>query len=480
MDSIIAFIILAGPLCLSVVPASWKQYDPKTSAPGYILLQADSREEATELVEQGGQNQHPFRDVEEGNEASSRPTSTGAFNYKNLLRNQTRQWWTRVSAYLVILFVAIGIGAQYEQPGDSRFRPAINAAVAFPNSTGYARQERIFFAAMFSNNEAVIPYWAASLMKAIHYLGTDNVFVSILESNSHDRSPQLLRDFAEMLAKTNVAHRVLTDDTAVERSNWVDTNMERINFLSAVRNRAIEPLVEKGGYDKLVFSNDIYIEPETIIELLETADGNYDMACGLDFGSYGGYDAWVLRDRQGKLTSTVWPYFFDEVDYRGMQVEAPIPVFSCWNGIIVARADPLIPIHLRSNHTLSTEPLPYSLPTTHPAAHNASLSRPSPALTPAIRFRASASEECFSSESFLLPYDLRRQFDMQRIFVNPRVITAYKWRYYMYFKWFLRHPLLKWWIQKLYDVSWMRKNIKVVGNPAKVWWWDGGDCHPFA
>jgi len=69
---------------------------------------------------------------------------------------------------------------------------------------------------------------------------------------------------------------------------------------------------------------------------------------------------------------------------------------------------------------------------------------------------------------------------MQRIFVNPRVITAYKWRYYMYFKWFLRHPLLKWWIQKLYDVSWMRKNIKVVGNPAKVWWWDGGDCHPFA
>ena len=112
-----------------------------------------------------------------------------------------------------------------------------------------------------------------------------------------------------------------------------------------------------------------------------------------------------------------------------MQSESPVPVFACWNGIVVFRADPLLPIHLRSNHTLSNDPLPYALSATHPAAKDPSLLGPSPALTPPIRFRASVLGECFSSESFLLPYDLRRVFNMQRILLNSRVIVAYEWRY---------------------------------------------------
>jgi len=127
------------------------------------------------------------------------------------------------------------------------------------------------------------------------------------------------------------------------------------------------------------------------------------------------------------LTSS-WPYFFDEADYHAMQTESPVPVFTCWNGIVVFTADPVLPIALRSNHTLSNDPLPYNLPSTHPAAQNASMRGPSPALTPPIRFRASAPGECYSSESFLLPYDLRRQFNLQRIYVNSRVINGYKWR----------------------------------------------------
>ncbi|KAG8216632.1 cryptococcal mannosyltransferase 1-domain-containing protein [Butyriboletus roseoflavus] len=222
----------------------------------------------------------------------------------------------------------------------------------------------------------------------------------------------------------------------------------RINFLSALRNHALEPLVEKGGYDKVVFSNDIYIEPETIIELLNTADGEYDMACGMDFGHFGLYDMWVLRDKKGRLGSGMyvpsitfpmrgrwktyltlrWPYFFDIEDYEAMQTESPVPVFTCWNGIVVFKADPVLPIHLRSNRTLSSDPLPFELPATHPAAHDPSLRGPNPALTPPVRFRASAPGECFSSESFLLLYDFRRLFNMQRILVNPRVIVGYDWR----------------------------------------------------
>ena len=161
------------------------------------------------------------------------------------------------------------------------------------------------------------------------------------------------------------------------------------------------------------------------------------------------YDSWVLRDKQGRLISNMyvlltalfrawnikayfsvrWPYFFDGEDYEAMKTESPVPVFTCWNGIVVFKADPVLPIHLRSNRTLSSDPLPFELPATHPAAHDPSLRGPNPALTPPVRFRASVPGECFSSESFLLPYDFRRLFNMQRILVNPRVIVAYHWRY---------------------------------------------------
>lgn len=126
-----------------------------------------------------------------------------------------------------------------------------------------------------------------------------------------------------------------------------------------------------------------------------------------------------------------WPFFFDQEDYEAMQTESPVPVFTCWNGIVVFTADPVLPIHLRSNGTrgLSRDPLPLGLPATHPAASDPALRGPSPALTPPIGFRASAPAECFSSESFLLPYDLRRVFGLERILVNPRVVVGYDWRY---------------------------------------------------
>jgi len=331
---------------------------------------------------------------------------------------------------------------------------------------------------MFSNNERVIPYWSDSLIKAIHYIGADNVFVSILESGSGDQSPALLQKLGDRLAAMRVPNRILVRDQAITKPDDMGGN-NRIYFLSALRNRALEPLLENGGYDKVLFSNDIYIEPETIIELIKTADGEYDMACGLDFGHFGAYDMWVLRDKLGKLTSGIWPYFFEMEDYEAMKNESPVPVFTCWNGIVVFKADPVLPIHLRSNRTLSSDPLPFELPATHPAAHDPSLRGPSPALTPPLRFRASAEGECFSSESFLLPYDFRRLFNLQRIFANPRVIVGYDWRFYTYFKWCMRHPVVKWWIEKIYDGAWMQKAIMVVGDADRVWYWDGGDCHPW-
>ena len=153
--------------------------------------------------------------------------------------------------------------------------------------------EKIYIAAAFYNNEVVLPYWSQSMLSAIRYLGPENVFVSVVESYSHDKTPELLREFDASLAKLHVSRRILVQDTATEKPEDLSFD-NRIEFLAAVRNRAMEPLVEYGGYDKVLFSNDVYVEPESIIELIETADGNYDFACAMDFNHFG--CAMVLLD----------------------------------------------------------------------------------------------------------------------------------------------------------------------------------------
>jgi hypothetical protein len=65
------------------------------------------------------------------------------------------------------------------------------------------------------------------------------------------------------------------------------TGTNRIEFLSATRNLAMAPLVEQGGYDVVLYSNDILIEAESVVELLKTKNGEWDMVCGLDMGRWG-------------------------------------------------------------------------------------------------------------------------------------------------------------------------------------------------
>jgi hypothetical protein len=206
--------------------------------------------------------------------------------------------------WFAILCTSLWIGLHYQQPADLRYIPLIEEANAHPKRAGYANQgiyhqsrssaicstnspaEKIFIAVMFSNNEKVIPYWSDSIIKAIHYLGPDNVFVSVVESRSEDQSPALLQQLDDRLDAMHVQRRILTQDKAITKPNH-GTEVQRIQFLSALRNRVLEPLVENGGYDKVIFSNDIFIEPESILELLYTSEGEYDMACGMDYGHWG-------------------------------------------------------------------------------------------------------------------------------------------------------------------------------------------------
>lgn len=268
------------------------------SQKGYVMLRQDSTvARPVVLFDATEEEDALLENAEQGSEHSSRPTSLSAC----LAGPHHKLWWIQILTYVLLFVVSTWVGLHYEQPGDVRYRDYIQSAAAQPRRQGYGRQgkllelvnsslayhgpEKIFIAAMFHNNERVIPYWHNSLVKVIHYLGPDNVFVSIVESYSTDNSPQLLEALDADLALIGVPRRILIADDSISKPDDMSGN-NRVEFLAATRNHALEPLME-GGYEKVVFLNDIYIEPESLVELLETNGGDYDMACGLDFANFG-------------------------------------------------------------------------------------------------------------------------------------------------------------------------------------------------
>ncbi|KAJ7919355.1 cryptococcal mannosyltransferase 1-domain-containing protein [Mycena leptocephala] len=391
-----------------------------------------------------------------------------------------RTSYLRLGCFVVFASMALSgvyMFETYEDPADHRYRPDVETAVREPKNSGYFNGTKVFVAVMFHNNIDVLPHWIKEFTKVIHYLGKDNVFISVVESNSWDGTAEMLDNWKGTLDELGVPHLIRTRDNTIPHPADMSTGIPRIEFLSANRNLALAPLMEHGGYDIVLFSNDIFIEAESVVDLLKTKDGEWDMVCGLDVDRWGLYDAWVVRDRLGRLVSSLWPYFLEDAGMEAVMKDEPAPVFACWNGIVAFRADPLLPISLRTPGRLSTSPLSRPLPETHPAhPQPASLT---PALTPPIKFRLSTDKECFSSESFNLPYDLRRQFDMQRIYMNPRVINSYHWNYYVWFKYITRHWMVQWWMKNVEAGNGMQFAKMVIGDAKRVWTWDGGECHPW-
>jgi hypothetical protein len=163
------------------------------------------------------------------------------------------------------------------------------------------------------------------------------------------------------------------------------------------------------------------------------------------------YDAWVARDAEGGFVSSLWPYLRDPAGRAAIMDDAPARVSTCWNGLAAIRAAPLLPPALRPGPGNDTRP--------------------------ALRFRASREDECFSSECFLLPYDLARQGD-SRVFVNPRVLVAYERRHFVWHARVLRHWAVRAWLRGVERGAGMREARMILGDHDKVWRWAGGECFP--
>lgn len=76
--------------------------------------------------------------------------------------------------------------------------------------------------------------------------------------------------------------------------------------------------------------------------LIATRDGNYAAACVVDFSNPPlFYDTFALRDISGEKPITqTWPFFLAAESRNTMKSSSPVPVKSCWNGIVVFQAGP--------------------------------------------------------------------------------------------------------------------------------------------
>jgi hypothetical protein len=78
------------------------------------------------------------------------------------------------------------------------------------------------------------------------------------------------------------------------------------------------------------------------VTLIATRDGSYAAACAVDYSkSPLFYDTFALRDISGEKPITqTWPFFLAAESRNAMKSSSPIPVKSCWNGMVVFEAGP--------------------------------------------------------------------------------------------------------------------------------------------
>uniref|UniRef100_V5EJG4 CAP59 (Required for capsule formation) n=2 Tax=Kalmanozyma brasiliensis (strain GHG001) TaxID=1365824 RepID=V5EJG4_KALBG len=297
----------------------------------------------------------------------------------------------------------------------------VNHHHSLPDLDSYPRNsnnETVFIAVNLYNSEHLFPAFSDNLLQVVHHLGEENVFISIYESNSHDRTKQLLSQFERELHLRGIQNSIRMLDN--NRRN----DMDRIERLALIRNEALNPIqsgvhgLHGRTFSKLLWLNDIFFRPESVLELFSTNGGRFDQVCGLDYLPLGFYDTWVMRDVEGNRQTPLWPYFHLESDIARLRKGELIPVNACWNGMTIFDAK-------------------WFLPTSNSTAQPGVDDGP-------IRFRT--HPECLASECLLPSYDIHvRSKQRPQIFVNPRVVATYQWRDYLMYDWIMRSNIVNIW-----------------------------------
>ncbi|KGO45685.1 Mannosyltransferase 1, CMT1 [Penicillium expansum] len=223
-------------------------------------------------------------------------------------------------------------------------------------------QERIYIASINWNNELILrSHWSKALTQLVLKLGRENVFISIYESGSYDNTKGALRELDWELERMRVPRNITLSPVTHEDElaapargeGWIRTpdgkkQLRRVPYLARIRNLSLLPLQDLARqgitFDKILFLNDVVFTPNDVLGLLNTNDGEYAAACSLDFSKPPNhYDTFALRDSKGhEPIMQTWPYFSSAASRDAIKNMSPVPVASCWNGMVAMPASPFI------------------------------------------------------------------------------------------------------------------------------------------
>ena len=280
-----------------------------------------------------------------------------------------------------------------------------------------SRNTTFYITSNIFNMENTIEIYIEQMKKLINYLGENNVIISIVENgDSKDNTRGLLKEFKKFLQDRKILNKfLLNHEIEDKRKNnpYLKYTRLRIEYYANLRNKCLEFLYELSNIDFnntiVLFFNDIVFYYEDIINLLSTNNENYDSVCGLDLNPYF-YDRWVSIDLDGTGMSKYFPYFTNKEGQDLLINHKPIRIFSCWNGIIAFKADPLknkaIQFRLRYNYTF-------------PIAQTKNLVR-----------------TYYESECTYFNIDLH-SLGFTKRFINPDVRVSYDYKYLFRAKYFI-------------------------------------------
>lgn len=309
-----------------------------------------------------------------------------------------------------------------------------------------------FIAGNLYNNGDILPHYISQVDTFINLVGPENVFVSIVEDHSIDTTVELLLAWQRDLQARQVRHRVLTSFNMPNPAS-----VDRIQKLAYLRNAALQPYFQLNlplpPNSKVIFLNDILFFSQDLVTLINTDQGNYDIACGTDYDGIGMYDTWVLRDILGQFTSSVYPIFTRSSDQAKWLRLEPVEVYSCWNGVVTFNHD--IVYHHFNSQLVTHNPFT-SLTKFHPQPPPP---RPTTTNPTGVRFRSRTTiDECYSSECLLIFKDLRQLHPRLIVKINPLVKVGYQFRYYFLWKELLNWSGLRYLLKLIAPLHWNHIN----------------------
>ncbi|TID22717.1 glycosyltransferase family 69 protein [Venturia nashicola] len=291
----------------------------------------------------------PSRSQRRRSQSLSTLISWPARSHSNRLRGPWR--WIRLlkrcSIFLAILLLAYVLFTPILWPSYLR-RPAHYSG---RNEKG----EKVFIAANIVDEGLIKGEWGKRVAELVELLGKDNVYLSVYENDSGQKTKDALQG---LKARVDCNSSIVSGHIDLDHFPSIqilpnERRIKRIEYLSEVRNKAIEPLTSGSTgmhFDKILFINDVIFSPKDAVDLLFStnvgSDGKtqYRAACAMDFiNAFKFYDTFASRDAEGHgIGVPFYPWFtgagagISRKDV--LQHRDAVRVKSCWGGMVAFEA----------------------------------------------------------------------------------------------------------------------------------------------